>query len=518
MSRYIIIGGGPAGLTAALELLKKKEKDDEVIVLEESGDLGGISRTVSYHGNRMDLGGHRFFSRDEEIMKCWKSVLPMQGEPAYDDRRLKRKVPLSPGGPDPEKTDEVMLLRHRVSRIYYNNTFFDYPVSLSLKTIRGLGAFATIHVGISYLISCIFKRPEDNLENFYINRFGKALYQMFFEGYTEKLWGRHPREISADWGAQRVKGLSIKAVLKDMAGKLFRKKNRSTETSLIEEFLYPKLGPGQFWETVGREIEKMGGKICFHHRVKKIIAQNGSLQSVVCDTDEGEVKLDGDVFISSMPISDLIRGLESDRPIRPAIKRAAEGLPFRDFVTVGLLVRKLRLSNHTTMKTLGNIIPDCWIYVQDRRVKMGRIQIFNNWSPYMTEKPEETVWIGLEYFCSEGDRFWNMSEKACVRFAIHELVKMGLIAEEDVLDSHREKVKKAYPAYFDSYKNIGQLIRFLDSFDNLYCVGRNGQHRYNNMDHSMLTAMEAVRLIRSGSKDRTTLWSVNSEDVYHEEK
>lgn len=339
---------------------------------------------------------------------------------------------------------------------------------------------------------------------------------MFFEGYTEKLWGRHPSEISADWGAQRVKGLSILAVLKDMASKIVPNKNRKVETSLIEEFVYPKFGPGQLWELVGEEFEKMGGKILYNHKVTQINTDGGTVTGVVCECDGGEKLFEGDIFFSSMPVKDLVAGMGSVVPTAPA--EIAKGLPYRDFVTVGLLLNKLNLKNETGIKTLGNIVPDCWIYVQDTGVKLGRIQIFNNWSPYLVKDPVNTVWVGLEYFCNEGDGFWNMSEEECVAKAVSELKSMGVIdSDAEILDSHCEKVQKAYPAYFDTYDRIGELVEYLDTFGNLYCVGRNGQHRYNNMDHSMATSFEAVSNVLSGKKTKENIWNVNTEAEYHEE-
>lgn len=512
MKKCIIIGGGPAGLTAGYELLKKS-KDYEVIILEQSEVLGGISRTVKYNGHRMDIGGHRFFSKDKDVNKFWSELMPMQGAPSIDDKILGREKALAAGGPDPEKEDKVMLLRRRISRIYYLNKFFDYPISMKPQTFINMGFTRTVKAGCSYLKSTVSKKEEDSLENFYINRFGKVLYSMFFEGYTEKLWGRHPSEISADWGAQRVKGLSILAVLKDMVSKLVPSKDRKVETSLIEEFQYPKFGPGQLWETVGEEFEKLGGKILYNHKVTDIDISDGRINSVKCDNGE---TLEGDIFISSMPVKDLVAGMGSEVPAAPA--EIAAGLPYRDFVTVGLLVNKLNLKNETGIKTLGNIVPDCWIYVQDVGVKLGRIQIFNNWSPYLVKDPQNTVWIGLEYFCDEGDSFWNLDEKSCVELAVKELKSMGVISgDAKVLDSHREKVQKAYPAYFDTYDRIDELVSYLDTFENLYCVGRNGQHRYNNMDHSMVTSFETVSNILSGKKTKENIWSVNTEAEYHEE-
>ncbi len=517
MKRIVIIGAGPAGLTAAYELLEKKT-DAEIIVLEESEVIGGISRTVRFRGNRMDIGGHRFFSKDQSVMNWWEKIMPLQGAPSYDDKKLGREKSLVSDGPDPETEDKVMLLRQRVSRIYFNHKFFDYPISMKFETIKNMGFFCTMKAGFSYLASCIHKLEETSLENFYRNRFGKVLYSMFFEGYTEKLWGRHPREISADWGAQRVKGLSILAILKDMFGKLLPgSQNRKVETSLIEEFRYPKYGPGQLWETVAEKIQTMGGQICFSSRVTRFEKDNtGNISRVIYEKAGKEESLDTDIVISSMPLKDLVAGF-ADAPKN--IREIAQGLPYRDFVTVGLLVPSLKIKNQTKIKTLNNLVPDCWIYIQDTGIKLGRLQIFNNWSPYMVEKPEETVFIGLEYFCAEGDAFWNMTDEDCANMAIDELISIGVLgSREDVISYHRERVKKAYPAYFDTYDRIDELIAYLNTCENLYCIGRNGQHRYNNMDHSMVTAFEAVKNIRNASTDKTNIWQVNTEREYHEER
>ena len=508
--RAVIIGAGPAGLTAAYELAK--HPDYTVTVLEADGVAGGISRTVNANGNRMDLGGHRFFSKDERVMKWWFSFFAKQGKPSIDDKLLKRKSPLAKGGPDPETQDDVFLVRKRISRIYYKHIFFDYPLSLSAKTLYNLGFFTLMQAGFSYLGSCVHKRPETSLENFYINRFGKKLYSMFFEGYTEKLWGRHPRDISADWGAQRVKGLSITAVLRDLAQRVFHTQPKKKETSLIEEFYYPKYGPGQLWTAVADKIKELGGKVRYNSPVVGILRQGRHLTDVVCN---GEI-IPADLVISSMPLKDLVVGLPD---VPPEVRRVAEHLPYRDFVTVGLLVDKLALKNNTKIPTFNNNIPDCWIYVQDGNVKMGRIQVFNNWSPYMVHDVQNTVWVGLEYFCKEGDKFWNLPEEKCIKLAVRELQQIGVIAKDTrVLATHRERVKKAYPAYFDTYNEIGTLVNYLNRFDNLYCIGRNGQHRYNNMDHSMVTAFEAVHNIVTGRTDKTNIWNVNTEQEYHESK
>lgn len=517
MKKIIIIGAGPAGITAGLELVKQSS-EYEVLVLEESDFVGGISCTVAHRGKRMDIGGHRFFSKDAAVNKWWLDLMPLQGKKPYDDLVLDREVDLSEGGPDPENEDNVMLSRTRISRIYYKNSFFDYPVKMNWNTIKNMGFLTFFCAGFSYLKSAIFKLPETSLENFYINRFGKRLYSMFFEKYTEKLWGRHPRVISADWGAQRVKGLSVFAILKDILSKCFShgKKRKKVETSLIEQFMYPKYGPGQLWECAAKKFQQKGGKILFGASVTKFHSYDNKISSVTYIKDGTEYTVDGDIVISSMPLKDLVAGLPE---VPGEIRQIASGLPYRDFVTVGIEVENLALNNQTNRKTLRNIVPDCWIYVQDSKVKLGRIQIFNNWSPYMLKHPEESVWLGLEFFCTEGDTFWNMTQEQWMEFGASQLRKLNIISQDEkILDYHCEKVKKAYPAYFDTYDSIDRLIEYLSSqHENLYCIGRNGQHRYNNMDHSMETAFQAVSNIISGRKEKDNVWNVNTEQEYHEE-
>ena len=341
---------------------------------------------------------------------------------------------------------------------------------------------------------------------------------MFFEKYTEKVWGRHPSLISADWGKQRVKGVSITEVIKDMFMKLFKKKNnKKAETSLIEQYWYPKYGPGQLWTRLSKLAEENGVQIRKGYKVEKIIKESGKIKSVQCKVGDKYETIEGDIFISSMPLKDLAESIEGEK-VPQEIYDIATNLPYRDFITVGLLLDKLKLKNETSTKTLGNIVPDCWIYVQEAEVKMGRIQIFNNWSPYLVENPQKNVWIGLEYFCNENDELWNMSKEDFINMAINELEKMNIIDPKDVKDSHIEKVKKAYPAYFDTYSKIDELIKYLSDIENLYCIGRNGQHRYNNMDHSMLTALETCKNIKNDVKDKSNIWNVNVEKEYHETK
>ena len=503
----IIIGAGPAGLTAAWEL-HRKSKNWHIVILEASPDIGGISRTAVCGDCRIDIGGHRFFSKSQAVNDLWAELMPLQGAPSKDDILLGRDCRPAPGGPDPENTEIVMLRRNRVSRIYYNRHFLDYPISIKPATFAAMGLIQTWKAGWSYLHSAVSKRPEKSLEDFYINRFGKILYSMFFEDYTEKLWGIHPSKIDPSWGAQRVKGLSLwKALLN-----IFIPKGGKRETSLIEEFLYPKRGPGQLWETLAARLAAEGVEVRRNASVTSLRTDGDRVTAV--GLSDGTAILCDAVF-SSMPVKDLVAAFGN----APAdIERIASKLPYRDFVTVGLLVDRLAIRNQTKLKTVNDIVPDTWIYVQDRGVRMGRIQIFNNWSPYMVDDVTKHVWIGLEYFCTEGDNLWTMPDDAFINMAANELRKIGVLAEgEPVRKSVRLKVKKAYPAYFGSYSEFGKVRTWLDTIPNLFCIGRNGQHRYNNMDHSMLCGIEAVRSLLGGT-DKAAVWNVNTESEYHESK
>lgn len=517
--KAIIVGAGPAGLTAAHEMLA--HTDVHPVIFEETDTIGGISQTVKYKGNRMDIGGHRFFSKNNQVMEWWFRMMPVQGKPSQDDLLLGRAPEeMIPGGPDPQQADRVMLVRNRISRIFYLRKFFDYPISLKMKTFTNMGLVRTLQAGCGYLKSTLVKKPEDSLENFYINRFGEPLYKMFFEDYTTKVWGVHPSKLGADWGSQRVKGLSVFAILKDMLRKSFSGEvdPSKVETSLIERFFYPKLGPGQLWETVASDVQQQGGEIRMETPVKEIWVENNRVTSVVAQGTDRQAQREAcDYLLSSMPIKDLVgalRGIE----VPEDVKRIARELPYRDFITVGLLVDTLKIGNETKIKTYLNRVPDTWIYIQERDVKIGRLQIFNNWSPYLVNDYENTVWIGLEYFCSEGDEMWNMDEERFIQMAIRELEKIDIISAGAVKDACRIRIRKAYPSYFGSYYELDKVKAFLDKIENLFCIGRNGQHRYNNMDHSMLTAMEAVSNIAHGVTTKSNIWAVNTEEEYHESK
>jgi protoporphyrinogen oxidase len=511
----VIIGAGPAGLTAAYQLLKNLP-GCKVTVLEETERIGGISTTIEYHGNRIDIGGHRFFSKSRLVNDLWQELLPLQGKPSKDDKILRRSIELSPSGPDPETTDKVMLIRSRVSRIFYRRNFFDYPITIKGSTFVNMGLVNTLKAGFSFIFSAIKKRPENSLEDFYINRFGKQLYKMFFESYTEKVWGVHPSKLDSSWGAQRVKELSILGILKEAFLKIVSPGHKTNQASLIDQFVYPKLGPGQLWQVMAEKVTSMGGSIIHNACVTNIETSGKAIKAVSVFHGGKTESIPCDCLFSSMAVKDLIAAL--GRTVPSEVKLAAATLPYRDFITVGLLVKKLRLENETKIKTISGVVPDCWIYIQEPDVKIGRLQIFNNWSPYMVADFQNTVWLGLEYFCNEGDALWNKSREDFIDFAVAELVKCGIIEGDDVIDANQVKIKKTYPAYYGSYSSFGKIRAFLDGFENLYCIGRNGQHRYNNMDHSMLTAIEAVNLLKSGGKGKSVVWNVNTEEEYHEEK
>ena len=530
----IIIGAGPAGLTAAYELLDKT--DIKPIIYEKSEDIGGISKTVEYKGNHIDIGGHRFFSKNDRVMKWWQNIMPLQGAPAKDDLALGREVPLHKeclkreigqeeakkiAAPDPEKEDKLMLNRGRLSRIYFLRKFFDYPIKLNSNTIKNLGALRMTKIGLSYAKTVISPIKEENtLEDFYINRFGRELYGTFFDDYNIKLWGVSCSEIAPDFGAQRVKGLSITKVITHALKSGFSKNDsieqKNVETSLIGQFMYPKYGPGQIWEEVARIITENGGEIHFNQEAVGIEHEGSGVKQIkIKDAKTGEIKtVEGDYFFSTMPVKDLINATEN---VPQNVQDVANGLIYRDFITVGLLLNELKIKNETKQKTINNVVPDNWIYIQERDVKIGRLQIFNNWSPYLVNDDSKT-WIGLEYFCDEGDEYWTMSDEDFSKFAIDELAKIDIIDKKDVLDNVVIRVQKTYPAYFGTYDQFDTVKDFTNTFENLFLIGRNGMHRYNNMDHSMLTAMTAVDNIIKGVTSKDNLWCINTEEEYHEEK
>lgn len=521
--QVLIIGGGPAGLTAAYELLENT--DYQPIVFEADNQVGGISKTVYHRGNRMDIGGHRFFSKSDWVMDWWARVLPPKQEADQHDTITyqNKHRQLLDGETAVKDDDRVMLLRPRLSRIYFLKKFFDYPVRLNWNTIRNLGIFRMTRILFSYLKIRVFPVTEiNNLEDFFISRFGRELYLTFFKDYTEKVWGVPCTEISPEWGAQRIKNLSVSEAIKHFFKQMLPVRRnggigqKDTNTSLIEQFLYPKYGPGQMWEEVASMVEARGGQVLLRHEVVALHLSGGNIRSVdVRDLETGNVsRFSGEYVISSMPVRELIRYM--DGPVPQEVREVADGLVYRDFMTLGVLARKFRTSDYVK-ESSTNLLPDNWIYVQESDVQVGRLQIFNNWSPHLVAD-QNTVWLGMEYFCDEGDDLWDMSDADFTEMAIGELSHMVLVDRDDVLDTHLLRVKKAYPAYFGSYDRFDTIRDFVDEIDNLFLVGRNGMHRYNNQDHSMLTAKLAVDAIAAAQLDKDPIWSVNIDDDYHEER
>ena len=568
--KAIIIGAGPAGLTAGLELLRRT--GIVPVILEASHEIGGISRTIRYKGNRMDIGGHRFFSKSDRVMQWWMELLPPEAmvegatgsgqlpvEISYQGKKrsvavpahLEEEPPLRGMGPllgdadaedsepdgghdgvpvaetieveAPADPDLVMLIRPRRSRIYYLRKFFDYPITLTGNTIKNLGLTRMAKVGVSYGVSRVKQiKPEKSLEDFLINRFGRELYLTFFKSYTEKVWGTPCHEISAEWGAQRIKGLSLTTAVKHFVKKMLSGSKgkggdiaqKGTETSLIEQFMYPKFGPGQLWEHVAELIQQKGGEIHMGWKVDGIHFAPGSethVESIEAVSDSGERRtFAGDYFFSTMPMRDLVRAMRT--PVPANVQEVSEGLQYRDFITVGLLADRLKVREPD-----GGLLKDTWIYIQEPDVTLGRLQIFNNWSPYLVSDPTK-VWIGLEYFCYETDDLWKMPDDELKKYAIAEVAKIGILDADAVSDAHVVRVPKTYPAYFGTYNRFDELKDFTDGIDNLFLVGRNGMHKYNNQDHSMLTAMHAVDGLAAGHVDKKALWNINTEQEYHEEK
>ncbi len=525
--KAIIVGAGPAGLTAAYELLERT--DIIPIIIEKSDYIGGISRTINYKGNRMDMGPHRFFSKSDRVMDWWLKMMPLAekaDQPVEISYQNKKRVIEDPCSyeKDGQQAKGKMLVIPRLTRIYFLRKFFAYPIQLSLETLKSLGLGRTISILLSFMKSRLFpKRTEKSLEDFLINRFGKSLYLLFFKDYTEKVWGHPCNEISAAWGAQRIKGLSLSKAILSAARALAKGKKKEdisqkgTETSLIEQFLYPQYGPGSLWEEVARQVEARGGKIYKNHVVRTIYTVKDEICSIhAIDTQTGDLTLfDGDYFFSSMPVQELIADLEA--PVPQNVREVAAGLQYRDFINVGILLNRLSSSVKGDAERQRLELKDNWIYIQERDVKVGRLMIYNNWGDGMIADPNNT-WIGMEYFCNKTDDFWALDDKAIEAVAIEELEKMDLAAVEDVLDITVQRMEKTYPAYFGTYEQFPVLQEYISKFTNLFLVGRNGMHKYNNADHSMLTAMVSVDNILAGVTTKENIWAINTEQEYHEEK
>jgi protoporphyrinogen oxidase len=510
----LIFGAGPAGLTAALELLR--QTDVKPIILEAGNIVGGLSQSADFYGNKIDIGPHRFFSKSDKVIKWWFDILPLQKTTDqlpvwihYHNNGKKLRPEAS--APDPDKEDKLMLLVKRQTRILHQKAFFDYPVSLSLKTLKHLGLIRSITIGFSYLKSLINPLEENSLEDFFINRFGKELYQTFFKSYTEKVWGVKCSDISAEWGRQRIKKLSIGKTVRHFVNQAL-KIHKVKETSLIEQFLYPKLGAGQMWEEVAKKVIAMGGEIYTGLTVNSLNIENGKAISAKAVSKEGTISnWNADYFISSMPVKDLVSGIYPSAP--DDILQITKQLQYRDLIVAGLLLPFSALS------IAREELKDNWLYLQENHIIAARIQLCNNMSPYLVKDPDY-LWLGMEYFCYKGDSIWNMTDEEISSLAVSELRQIGILqnAAEFKRESKVIRVEKAYPAYFGSYADFPKVKNWLDRIENLFLIGRNGMHKYNNQDHSMLTAMEAVENIRTGRKDKSNIWNVNTEQEYIEEE
>src|SRR5918992_1652223 len=463
--QVVIIGAGPAGLTAAYELAKLHGNP---IVIEKGDKVGGIARTEDYKGFYFDMGGHRFFTKVKEVNKTWREVL-----------------------------GDNFLRRPRLSRIYYNQKFFDYPLK-PLNALAGLGLRQSVLITLSYLKWRLRPYPqEETFEQWVTNRFGRRLFRIFFKAYTEKVWGISCKELKAEWAAQRIKDLSLKTVLLSMIVK-----PKKTIKTLIDQFDYPQRGPGMMWNAFKGEVEKRGGSIRLNSEVVAIHNGGGKyIHSVEVACNGHRETIDGTDFISSMPVTEFIKKL--DPPPPPEVLQAAEKLKYRDFLTVCLIVNQ------------SDLFPDNWIYVHDPAVSVGRIQNFKNWSPHMVPDDTKTS-LGLEYFCNEGDDLWNMADADLIELGRREIEHIGLASAVDIEDGCVFRVPKAYPIYDSEYRDYLAIVKnFVGNLENYQTIGRNGLHRYNNQDHAMLTGMLSVRNVMFGEKN--DLWSVNTDQEYHEE-
>ncbi|MFC2141377.1 NAD(P)/FAD-dependent oxidoreductase [Acidobacteriota bacterium] len=464
--RVVIVGGGPAGLTASYQLSKAGFNS---IVLEKDHALGGLSRTVNYKDYYFDIGGHRFFTKIQDVEDLWKEILA-----------------------------EDLLRRKRFSRIYYNNRFFNYPLRI-FNALLGLGIFNSIMIVTSYLrIKLAPLKMEDNFEQWVTNRFGRRLFRIFFKTYTEKVWGIPCTEIRAEWAAQRIKGLSLISALKNAL--VGSQNNKNVIKTLIDEFYYPRLGPGMMWTTASEIIKNNGSEVRLGAEVQGIRWSEGRVDALEVKQNGRTELVQGTDFISSMPLREAIQKMKPDVPEEVLI--AAKDLKYRDFLTVSLIIKE------------PDLFPDNWIYIHDPNVKVGRIQNFKNWSPYMVPDQDKTC-LGLEYFCFEGDTLWSMSDAALIELGTRELESLGFVRAEDVEDGMVVRMPKAYPIYDSScHESVAVVRRFLEGLANFQPIGRNGQHKYNNQDHSMLTAMKAAENVLGSNHD---LWDVNEEQEYLEE-
>lgn len=476
--RVAVIGGGPAGLTVAYELLKRSSEFD-ITIFEKEEVVGGLSKTLSFAGNKVDIGGHRYFTKDKKILKIWKSVM--------------------------SKNKDCFLKVVRKSHILYHDCAFQYPIKLDKKCVKQFGLIKGMHVINSFLYSHFTRKDVVTLEDYYKKQFGKKLYDLFFKDYTYKVWGMNAEAMSADWGRQRVQEISLKTVLYK---KLLKKESTKKYRSLIEEFYYPRMGAGMLWENMANCINDMGGKIKANTEVQSIFIDNKKY-ILSLEQNKNEWKDVYDIVISSMPLNELIFSMEyADESVSSVAKK----LLYRNMIVVAFEITLQQAGD-----TLLNNNEDCWLYIQNNTVKAGRIQILNNWSKDMV-KNEKNYVVEIEYFCDLGDALWNLEEEQMKRLAFNEMVQLKIIRKDtQIAHDLVQKIDKAYPIYSSGYYEIGKIQKWINGHDNLFCIGRNGQHHYNNMDHSMQTALNVVDYLLGGSIDKEQIWNVNMDSKYHEE-
>ena len=465
----LIVGAGPAGLAAALELTKRGLKP---VILEKSDGVGGICRTHSYKGYLVDLGGHRFFTKFDEVQELWEEVM-----------------------------GDELLLRPRLSRIFYRGRFFDYPLKAG-NALRSLGLLESARCMASFARArARTGRPEENFEQWVSNRFGRRLFQIFFKTYTEKVWGIPTHEIGAEWASQRIKNLDLgEAVKQALPGPLRGLLGEEQHvTSLIEEFWYPRRGPGQMYERMAELVQERGATLLMHTAAKRFEVEDGRIVRVVAEGPQGEQVFEPDQVLSSMPLTLLVKGLHPQ--VDPATLRSADSLSYRHLITIDLVVDRAEL------------FPDNWIYVHEPALQLGRIQNFKNWSPHMVPDPNTTC-LGLEYFCGDEDEIWKMSTQELVELGTREMEATGLMEGGRVIDGTAFKVPRAYPVYKRGYEeHLDRLQAAVDGISNLNVMGRYGMFKYNNSDHSILTALLAVENIFGAEHE---LWAVNTDTAYHE--
>jgi protoporphyrinogen oxidase len=464
----VIVGAGPAGLTAAYLLLTRGRT---VHVLEKDNQVGGIARTATYKGFRFDIGGHRFFTKVTAVTELWRAML----------------------GRD-------FLRRPRLSRIYYNRKFFDYPLK-PMNALFGLGLWNALLIMLSYLwIHVRPITPEVSVEDWVSNRFGRRLYRIFFKTYTEKVWGIPCNKLTAQWAAQRIKGLSLWTALTSMLFGRFMRGGKTQIKTLIDEFEYPRYGPGMMWEKFHAEVERLGGRVDLNTAVTAVVHEHRTITAVEVERAGRRERVPAAAVLSTMPLRQLVRSLEPPAP--PEVRAAADRLKYRDFLTVALILN------------VADTFPDNWIYVHDEQVKLGRVQNFKNWSPDMVPDPKMSC-LGLEYFCFEGDGLWTMKDSDLVALGTREMASIGLIDPSTVVDGTVVRMPKAYPVYDEGFESALETVKnYLLTFTNLQVAGRNGMHKYNNQDHSMVTAMLSVQNLAGEHND---VWAVNADDEYHEE-